>query len=170
MVAIRAAVPPVERNFPCGTFAQRHPSNFLAGTLVSSRRRVEMGCVQELHDLPVAFDSMRNHSLYWRPASADAHCLPYLCQRIAMRILQDSAGVAQLVRALDCGSRGQRFDPAPRYHYPLPRPIRTTLKCPQLPGRLSFAHLNFLEEILFRGAGHNGCTMSVAIAYASPQG
>ena len=25
------------------------------------------------------------------------------------------AGVAQLVRALDCGSRGRRFEPAPRY-------------------------------------------------------
>ena len=38
-----------------------------------------------------------------------------------MRILHGLAGVAQLVRALDCGSRGQRFDPASRYHYPITR-------------------------------------------------
>lgn len=39
------------------------------------------------------------------------------------------AGVAQLVRALDCGSRGPPFKPGRRYHFSLACHSNTTLCC-----------------------------------------
>ena len=40
-----------------------------------------------------------------KPAGVNVYTLTKVC-----------AGVAQLVRALDCGSRGPGFNPQPRYH------------------------------------------------------
>lgn len=39
------------------------------------------------------------------------------------------AGVAQLVRALDCGSRGPGFEPQPRYHSVMVMTLPTASGC-----------------------------------------
>src|SRR5687768_8361992 len=43
-------------------------------------------------------------------------CIP-TCKSTRIFVHSLRAGVAQLVRALDCGSRGQEFEPLPRYHF-----------------------------------------------------